>query len=201
MINCRAVEISATSGSSATIEAGVFAYRTKGLFTTDNAIYVVDVCRPYTDIQDDFGFDYEEDSLMQTLERIAFTIPILGGLALIANCIFLCSGPPHPQIFKLLGLFYITCAILQGIGLKMMDSYICTNNPIVQYIDEVFPGDGIAFQDDCEFGMGMRLGISATVFWAIAGLLCFAVSAPEAADSTPEGLPESERDAVEQAEK
>jgi hypothetical protein len=144
---------------------------------------------------------------MQSLQGIAIAIPVLGALALIvANCIFLCSGPPHPQVFKLLGLFYITCAILQGVGLMMTDSYICTNNPIVQYMDEAVPVTGLLFQDDCEFGMGMRMGISATVFWAVAGLMCFAVSPPpEADDSTPEAMPEampeSARDAAVEEEK
>jgi hypothetical protein len=161
MVNCRAVEIPASDGSDNIIEAGVFAYRTKGFFFTSgsDALYVVDVCRPYTDIRDDFGFDYDEDSWMQTLQRIAITIPIIGGIALIGNCVSLCAGIPHPLIWKLFGLCFLTCAILQGIGLKMMDSYICTNNPVVQYMDKITPAIGLLFQGDCEFSMGMRLGI------------------------------------------
>ena len=184
LLNCRAVEIPGDGGNA--IEAGVFAYKTKGAFTTDDAIYIVDVCRSYTDIRDDFGFDYDEDNWMPTLERIAYTIPILGGIALIRNCVNLCGfALIHPFIWKLYGLIYVCCCILQGIGLKIMDSYICTNNPLVQYLDEEFPAIGSQFQDDCEKNQGMRMGISATVFWGIAGLACIALAAPETTDESP----------------
>lgn len=198
VINCRTVEIPASVGSR-TIEAGVFAYRTKGLWTTNDAVYVVDVCRPYTDIRDDFGFDYEEDHWIQTLQRIAFTIPILGGMTLIGNCIYLCSGVPHPLIWKLIGLCFVTCSILQGIQLKIMDSYICTDNPIVQYLDEAAPNVGALFQNDCEYGMGMRMGITAIVFWGLAGLSCFVIVSPEKAAAMPADMPKSEGEAVEES--
>ena len=157
MVNCRAVEIVASAGSSI-IEAGVFSYKTVGFVTTSGSdtVYVVDYCRPYTDIRDDFGFDYEEDKLMQSLQAIAITIPIIGGLALLANCALTCVGSPNPHLFKLMGLFYITTAILQGVGLKMMDSYICTNNPIVQYMDAEVSAVGALFQSDCVKSLGMR---------------------------------------------
>lgn len=184
LINCRTVEIVSTAG--AIIEAGVFAYKTVGFVETSEAIYAVSVCQSYKVLSDDFGFDYETDKLMQTLERIAITVPVIGGIALIGNGVALCAGSPNPMIWKFFGLCFIVCSILQGVGLKIMDSYICTNNPVVQYMEENTPSIGDQFQSDCVFGMGMRLGISAVVFWAVAGLACLATKGPDLSGDSPE---------------
>ena len=181
MVTCRAVEFTSSTGVGR-IEAGTFSYQAKGFVSTGggDTAYIVDYCRPYTDIRDDFDFNYEEDRWMQALQAIAITIPVIGGVTLIANCCYLAiASSQDRRLFLLLGLLYIICGVLQGIGLKMMDSYICTENPIIQYLEESVPLVGDQFQSKCKFNIGMRMGISATVFWIVAGLLYFVIRVPQ----------------------
>jgi hypothetical protein len=180
------------------LNAGLFSYRTKGFYANDDTIWVVDVCRAYQDIQDDFGFEYEEDSLMVSLQRIAISIPIIGGLMLIGTCISPCF-PLHPMLWKLFGVTYICMAILQGVTLLVLDSYVCLNNPVLQYLEAVKASSRENFEDECEWGMGFKLGISATVFWAVAGISTLLISAPQKDSGIPAGLPPSEAEMAQDA--
>lgn len=79
-----------------------------------------------------------------------------------------------------------------------MDSFVGTNNPVVQYLEEEFPNIAENFQSDCQTGMGYKMGISAVVFWALAGISCLALVDPSSSEEAKsDNVPEAAQEEAE----
>jgi hypothetical protein len=108
----------------ATIDAGVFGYQTKSYYRTEDAAWVADVCRSYTDIKYDFGFPYTVDRKMEAIQNIVIAIVAVGGFMLIGACVAPCFAC-HPMLWKLYGLSFLVMSILQGATLLVLAEVEC----------------------------------------------------------------------------
>ena len=176
------------------IDASLFAYRTKGFFEPiwDDEIWIVEVCRNYGDIED-AGFEFEMDSKAEAVRNIAISIAVIGSVFLCWTCSVFCF-PPDRRLWWLCGFSYLILSMLQGITLLVLESSICLNNPIMQLLEAEYPEIASAYDSECDWSMGFRASISATVFWFLAGVAVFVIPSP-AYPSTfggPDGQPAAE---------
>jgi hypothetical protein len=202
---CRLVEfpnIGAAIEAPRIIEAGIFGYQTIGYLGTDaeGTLWVTEVCRSYTDIEDVWRYSYDVDRKMDAIQIIAIVIVAVGGIMLIGSCVTLCA-PCHPILWKLYGLTFLVMSILQGVTLLVLKSSVCLDNPVLQYLEARNPTRREIYPDECEWGMGFRMSITATVFWFVAGAVALAIPAPQKESLGPSGLPPSEELALEEKSK
>jgi hypothetical protein len=176
-INCRTVKFPPKTGGDAVIDASAFGYRTKNWAATDDALYVFDTCQSYTVLEEDLGFDYETDQKMEAIQNLTLAIMVIGGLMVIASCVTPCF-PLGKVAWKMFGVTFIVMSILQGCTLLVLESNVCLNNPLLQYLEVEFPRIRENYADECEWGTGFKLGISAVVFWFLAGISTLLLPAP-----------------------
>jgi hypothetical protein len=204
-ISCRTVKFPPKDGGDATIDASSFGYRTKGFITTDDAVYVYDACQSYTVLEEDIGFDYETDRKMEAIQNLTIAIMVIGGLMVIASCVTPCF-PLGKMAWKMIGVTFIVMSILQGCTLLVLESSVCLNNPLLQYLEAERPEIRDNYADECEWGVGFKLGITAVVFWFLAGVSTFLLPAPVRvadpmmAQDAPEKPPKEDSKPDEQAE-
>ena len=201
-INCRTVEFYKTGGAigPTEIDGGIFGYKTKGYYANEDNVWIVEICRSYTDIEDDFGFSYDVDRKTEVVQNLVIAIFVIGAIMLIGACVAPCF-PCHPMLWKVYALSFLVLSALQGVTLLVLSSSLCLNNPLFQYLDFIQSPGADQYTEECEWGMGFRMLITATVFWFLAGASALVFSPPAEGDSSPAGLPASEREAVEEQAK
>jgi hypothetical protein len=182
-IYCQTVSFPQKVGG-ATLYTGVFGYRTKDWAEINDNIWVFTTCQSYSVIEDEFGFAYDEDKKMRTVQAFAITAPVVGGLMLIFACLAPCLTPGTVP-WKLLGLMFLLVCLFQGLTLMVIQSSVCLDNPVLQYLDEEFPVIRATFPDECEWDAGFRLSLTAVVFWFVAGAATLALPAPVPFPLTP----------------
>jgi hypothetical protein len=175
-INCRTVKFPAKTRGDAVINASAFGYRTKDFIATDDALYVFDACQSYTFLEEDLGFDYETDRKMEVIQNLTIALMVIGGLMVIASCVTPCF-PLGTMAWKMFGVIFIVMSILQGCTLLVLESNVCLNNPLLQYLEAEKRLIRENYADECEWGAGFKLGITA-VFWFFAGVSAFLLPAP-----------------------
>jgi hypothetical protein len=77
-----------------------------------------------------------------------------------------------------MGNLLILMSIFQGLTLLVHASSICTNNPLIQFLDVTNPDLAAAFPDTCELYTGYYLNIAAVVCWFVAGVCAVVLPAP-----------------------
>ena len=173
-----------------TIDAGLFSYQTKGVFEGwDDEYWIANVCVNYGDLED-AGFDYEMDSKAEAVRNIAISMTVIGSVLLCWTCSAFCC-PPDRRLWWFCGFSYLILSMLQGITLLVLESSLCLNNPIMQLLEAEYPSIASAYDSECDWNMGFRASISATVFWFCAGVAVFIIPSP-AYPSTfggPDGQP------------
>jgi hypothetical protein len=134
---------------------------------------------------------------MQAIQNIAITILFLGGIALCGSCIapVLDLGP---TMWKLFGISFLSMSILQGVTLLVLESSVCLDNPILQFLGAELPLVRARYGEECEWGLGFKLGITAVFFWFVAGVFVFVVPTPARCDESPSA--EAEEPAQDQAQ-
>jgi hypothetical protein len=130
---------------------------------------------------------------MQAIQNIAITIPVIGGVALCGSCIapVLYLGP---IMWKLFGISFLSMSILQGVTLLVLESSVCLDNPLLQFLEAERPLVRARYGEECEWGLGFKLGITAVVFWFVAGVLVFVIPTPERCDESPSAEEEPAQD-------
>ena len=80
--------------------------------------------------------------------------------------------------------YFLVCCVLQGCSLLVQQSSICLDNPFIQYLAVTAPAVVESLKDPtkCEWGAGFKFGITATVFWGVAGLMVLFSSPPAVLD-------------------
>lgn len=173
MFYCNTVQFPQKDGDGE-IAAGLFGYRTKAFYTVsgDNTIYYSDTCVSYNVLSDD-GFDYSTDKKTNVMQRLAISVAVIGGVFVVASCFVPCLPAVPAKAWKCVGLMFFLVCILQGCTLILMDSSICTNNPLVQYLEEEATQAWSTLEEPtkCESSVGFNLIITATVFWFVAGAI------------------------------
>jgi hypothetical protein len=94
------------------------------------------------------------------------------------------------MVWKIFGITFLVMSILQGVSLLVLESSVCLDSPVLQWLEAELPRVRERYGDECEWGLGFRLGITAVVFWFVAGVLMFVIPAPEKPGLNPaEGAP------------
>ncbi len=182
VFTCDAVEFPQTSGDGA-LSVGLFGYRTKTYITTTSSegttIWTSDTCVQY-DWMTENGFNFTTDKMTDSLKGLAISLAVIGGVFTILSCIVPCVPKLDPRAWKGLGLIFLLCCILQGCSLLLLQSSICLDNPVIQYLEENHPGvfETLQNPEECEIGTGYNMSISAVVFWFLAGMIPLVVPIP-----------------------
>lgn len=85
-----------------------------------------------------------------------------------------------------------------------MDSSICMDNPLIQFLEETSPAVIAILEnpDKCVMAPGVKFGISAVVFWFVAAVIPIVIPPPsfeeEPVAAEPEVEPDVEAKAPEQ---
>jgi hypothetical protein len=142
---------------------------------------------------------------MEAIQNLTLAIMVIGGLMVIASCVTPCF-PLGTMAWKMFGVTFIVMSILQGCTLLVLESNVCLNNPFLQYLEAEKPLVRQNYADECEWGTGFKLGITAVVFWFFAGVSTFLLPAPVRvadpmmAQDTPEKPAKDDSEPDEQAE-
>ena len=172
-------------GTDAVLFVGPWAYRTRAYVNVGDQVWAVQTCRNYNYLNKDLGFDYELDSKARTVMAFSILAPFFGGVGVIFAYFAAFSGKLTPSRWKAFGNLYLFVVLLQGLTLLLQSSSICSNNPVLQYLDAQSPTVRETLPDDCEWGPGYRLNISAVVMWFAAGILAYVLKCPEIDASEP----------------
>lgn len=172
-------------GSDAVLFVGPWAYRTRDYVDVGDQVWVIQTCRSYSYLKKDLGFDYELDSKARTVMAFSILATFVGSLAVIFAVLATCSGKVTPSRWKGFGNIFFFVVVLQGLSLLLQSSSICSNNPVIQFLDVQSPTVSATLPEDCEWGPGYRLIISSVVMWFVAGVLTYVMKCPEIDDSEP----------------
>lgn len=128
------------------------------------------------------GFpDYVELDATWKAARAFSVLTLISGLVVFIFSYFPCApNPDKPLTRGWMAPAYFLTAIFQGLMLLLLSSAACTNNVLVQNAPvEYWPMRDVAFPDTCSIATGAKLTISATVFWAAAGVASYMAHSAE----------------------
>merc|ERR1712203_432648 len=94
-------------------------------------------------------FDYTVDAKTNVVRAFAILATIVGAIAGVASAMVTCSNNPNPAMWKLAGFLFMAASAFQGITLMILQSSICLDNPLIQYMKDtsVFTR---RFSNECE---------------------------------------------------
>ena len=138
-------------------------------------------CRTYDRLRTIGNFEYETDLWTSHVWAFSIIAPLLGGVVVYILLFMLAKrmyGDPckRPVGTKwLIGCLLLCTSVCQGLVLMIVDSSICHNNPVLQFLEGNNSTEGGVtmadmFNPDCELAKGYYVQIAATVLWAVAGL-------------------------------
>jgi len=180
---CQSVSFPQTT-SDGSLDVSPYYYRTKDVVEAFGDEWVVQTCRNYRYLDRELGFEYEFDSTAKTVRAFAVMTPVIGGLGLVYAYLAPCLPHSPAQWKAMVPVFLIAC-LFQGITLLILKSSICTNNPVVQYLEQESPIVEKTLEEDCEKGTGYILNIIGVVFWFLAGISFLIIPAPTATGREP----------------
>ena len=142
-------------------------------------VWVSNVCVKYDGLNSEV-FTYTLDNMAEALQRLAIALAVIASVFVIGSCIVPCVPKVSPRIWKGFGFMFILCSILQGCALLFLDSSFCLDNPLIQFLEIHNPGVVATLQnpEKCVMAAGLKLGISAVVFWFVAGVIPCLVPPP-----------------------
>mmetsp|Transcript_8868 Transcript_8868/g.14222 ORF Transcript_8868/g.14222 Transcript_8868/m.14222 type:complete len:246 (+) Transcript_8868:415-1152(+) len=181
VFTCNAVDFEQTNGDGA-IAVGLFGYRTKTYTTVQgdtDTVWVSNTCVDYERLNSD-DFTYTMDKMAESLQALAIALAIIGGFFTVVSCFVPCIPYFPAKVWKGMGLLFLICCIFQGCSLLVLQSSICDDNPVIQYLQEANPVILETLNDPakCTRAPGFNFGIAATVFWFVAGIIPLVVPAP-----------------------
>jgi hypothetical protein len=196
VFSCNAVEFPQKDADGA-ISAGLYGYRTKSYTFVNQGdsteVWVSGVCVSYDNLKTE-TFLFTFDKTTEALQILAIILTIIAFIFALCSCIVPCVPKVHPLAWKGLGIMFIVCCILQGCALLILDSSICLDNPVIQYLTEYSPVILATLQDpdDCDTAPGIKFGISAVAFWFVAGAIPLLVPPPSFDEEAVAAKPEVE---------
>lgn len=173
--------------SDAILLAGVWSYRTRAYVQVNDQVWVFNTCQGYNYLDRELGFDYEVDSKTRTVMAFSILALIFGGLSVFLAYLAPCArgGGRLEGVWKKMGNLFLLTSLFQGLTLLMQSSSLCLDNPALQIMESTSPNIRETFGDECEWGAGYRLIITAVVFWILAGASTYMVSPPKLLASEP----------------
>ena len=135
-------------------------------------------CQNYRFLESEYGIDYEIDAKTRVAMAFSIITPTLGGIFCVVAAISPCCNMSQ-HIWKLMGAVFVLVSACQGISLIVVNSSICYNNPVHQALEQTGRDDfREILPDESEWSQGFRLGITAVVFWFVAGAMALVFPAP-----------------------
>jgi hypothetical protein len=177
------------SSNSPAIVAGMWGYRTTevtGLsyINGQTTVWYRNTCSNYDTLEDDtdgINFQFELDERTKTLQMVAVAIAAIGSISLLLSCLsscLFCGMMKSSSAWKIVSAVFLLCCILQGCSLLLIDSTICTDNPVIQFLQDESPNVLKTLQNpyQCERTYGYNLNITSVVFWFCSVVLTFLAS-------------------------
>lgn len=169
-IRCNFIKFTDTSGTSEPIsmQFGIWYYQFWSVVTSADGTFLFESCHGYPDY-------VELDATWKAARAFSVLTLIFGLVVFIVSLFSACApNPDKPLTRGWMAPAYLLTAIFQGLMLLLLSSAACTNNVLVQNASaEYYPMRGVTFPDTCSIATGAKLTISATVFWAAAGVASY----------------------------
>lgn len=178
ILYCETLEFPQEDGD-ATLFVGAWSYRTRNYVQAGDEIWVFQTCRGYDYLDKELGFAFEMDSKAKTVQAFSIIAAIFGGLVTVASFMAPCSGALSESRWKMMGKIFLLVGIFQGLTLLIQSSSICLNNPVLQYLESQSLPLRDTLPDECQWGPGHKMNISAVVMWFAAGLATQILKCPE----------------------
>uniref|UniRef100_A0A7S2K978 Uncharacterized protein n=1 Tax=Leptocylindrus danicus TaxID=163516 RepID=A0A7S2K978_9STRA len=128
------------------------------------------ICLQYPD-------NFDRDSAWKAGQAFGVMSSVIGGLTMIALWFASCV-PFSETAFRMCGAILIFVTLFEGLTFLLLDSSQLCKDFVL--IDGMNP-----FSVECTMARGMRLGISAVVFWFISSVGCCSFSPPEVPPDRP----------------
>jgi hypothetical protein len=173
---CETFSFTDKNASRNTVYVGAFGYRTKKAVEIAGNTFYHSYCANYDELTDDFGYKFDVDSKWKTTKAFAIMSAALGGIFLILGCIAPCCAL-SPGKWMFLGIMFIILCLFQGLTLLSLDSNICLDNPVANFLEE--QKLGIEFPEECEWEAGFRLNIASVAMWFAAAVAVFMLPPPK----------------------
>lgn len=132
--------------------------------------------------------DLEADSKLKTVRAFTVIVAIVGGLLnvwiLMNNCLYFMK----PSKWNFVIGMYVIMTLFQGLTFLLLDSEVCTSNPLEEYLrendanktDEEWQNfiDAVYPTSSCQWAGGMTCNVIATVFWFVTALTMIFLRGP-----------------------
>jgi hypothetical protein len=180
-IYCKTFSFTDENNSNNKVYVGIFGYRSKEAlyvedFNGDVDIYIRTYCAPYNDLKDYYEFEYDVDTKWTATKAFAIISVTLGGILSIFSCCAPCVSV-NPKLWKLLGIGFLLVCLFQGLSLLSLQSDVCTNNPIINALEQT--RRPFNFPEKCDWDVGYKLIISSVALWFLAAFTVLVLPAPE----------------------
>lgn len=172
---CETFSFTDENDSSNKVYVGVFGFRTKRKVEIGDNTFVQSYCASYDQLSDDYGYNYDVDSKWKTTKAFAIMSVTLGGIFLILGCIAPCFAL-SPGKWMFLGTMFILTCLFQGLTLLSLDSNICLDNPVANFLEE--EKFSLEFPEECDWEAGFRLNIASVALWFAAAVAIFMLPPP-----------------------
>jgi hypothetical protein len=177
-VYCETLQFPQVDGQ-ATLLVGLFSYRVRD---PDSEVWldtwVDSSCRSYSYLDSELGFNYDIDAKVRIATGFALMAALVGGIATVFSFLVPCSGGRYQKASNRLATAFLLASVFQGLSLMIQSSSICTDNPVLQYLESNNQITRESFGEECEGAAGHRLNITSVVFWILAGLAIKYMGAP-----------------------
>lgn len=155
---------------------GPFYFRLRLLYSSSgqsggNSGWLVDTCRPYDDLTNELGFEFDKDRTTNAVQLFAIVAACLGGICMLYVCFHPCRRRRNSCRWKTYGGVMLCAGFAQGLTLLVTSSSICTNNPVLQVFEDSGWDIRSTFDDVCQPAIGYNCGIASTVLWLATGIV------------------------------
>lgn len=163
-------------------DVGPWMWQSDDLYIYQEGAAVFEVCRMYSIIDKEWGYEYANpDSTTVALRAFSALAAMMGGFAVVMMCVAPCQVVV-PVWWKTYGVLLLCASVWQGLCLIMPLSDLCTNNPIIQVLQQQQPDIASTFPDECVPSVGYNCGIVATVMYFVTGIVVMWVPPPRKVD-------------------
>jgi hypothetical protein len=133
--------------------------------------WLVDTCRSYQDLTDELGFEYDIDAMTRAVQAFAVIAVAVGGVCVVCICLYPFGRRRNRCLWKAYGTMMVCAGIFQGLTLLVIQSSICTNNPVLQVFEDAGWAIRTRYVGECQSGSGYNCGIASTALWVVSGIL------------------------------
>eukprot|EP00934_Nitzschia_sp_Nitz4_P005652 Nitzschia sp. Nitz4//scaffold145_size56662//20596//21507//NITZ4_006554-RA/size56662-snap-gene-0.90-mRNA-1//-1//CDS//3329536568//5642//frame0 len=170
-----------------TLYASIWTYRTRSTVEWNDNVWVVHHCQPYWVLKKDYDYDYDLDAKARTVMAFSILAGICGLIGVAIGWVLPCvQRPISAGMWKTIGFFFLTACLFQGLTLLIMDSSLCHDNPVAQYMELNAPVASLLMPDECERSAGYWWSVSTVALYGLLGFFYVLVGPPELGEAHPQ---------------